>query len=275
MIIVESAGLTDVGQRRKGNEDDLFMDDDLGLYVVADGMGGHQAGEVASRIVVDTIQTYMQRFKHGGYVEELADSDATLSKEANRLLSSIHLANSAVFEVSISRPACRGMGSTVAAVYFTPRTVVVANVGDSPIYLAHDGVIEEISVPHTVAEEQRSLDLGQDGPVGEAFKHMLTRGMGIRDSVQADLSEIQCFDDNVLVVCSDGLSNKVEPDEILAIVNLEQPPKACRLLVDLANERGGEDNITVVVLKLRRATGIHKMLRRMTRGLKTIFSRRQ
>ena len=252
MVTIESAGITDVGRKRTGNEDSLFLDDGRKLYVVADGMGGHQAGEVASSLVVETIRDYMKRFAEENSVEEMADVDETLSKEANRLLSSIQLANLGVNKVSHTKASYRGMGSTVSAVYFTDQTVIAANVGDSPIYLVHNGNIERISVLHTVVAEQEALDPDGAKNIGREFRHMLTRAMGIEETVKSDVCEIPFFKGDVVVISSDGLSDKVEPEEILDVVKKEGPDKACRSLIDLANERGGDDNVTVIVLKVKR-----------------------
>jgi protein phosphatase len=143
------------------------------------------------------------------------------------------------------------MGSTVSSVYFTNNTLISANVGDSPIYLIHNGRIEMLSVPHTVMDEQAKLDPQNAQQLGNEFKHMLTRAIGVKETVEPDISEIQCFKGDKLIICSDGLSNKVTTDEIHEIVNKERSEKACRKLVDLANERGGEDNVTVIVLNVK------------------------
>ena len=264
MAEIESAGITDVGRKRKGNEDSLFLDDGLGLYIVADGMGGHQAGEVASKVVVDTVRDYMARFKGGAVAEELADSDETLSKEANRLLSGIILANRGVYHLAKSKLAYRGMGSTVSAVYLTGETLAAANVGDSPIFLIHNGSIELLSVIHTVYSEHAALDPAGAKMLGPRFKHMLTRAIGITEAVVPDICEIQVFEGDTVTICSDGLTDKVSPEEILQIVNRERPEKACHLLVDLANDRGGDDNISVITIKVkslkREQTGIMGMI---------------
>jgi protein phosphatase len=251
MVAVESAGLTDVGRKRKGNEDAYFLDDELKLYVVADGMGGHQAGEVASDLVVRTIRDYMKRFRSGEEVEELEDSDKTLTKAANRLMSGIHLSNRVVHQAARSRMSYQGMGSTVSAVYFTDDTLIAINVGDSPIFLIRNQQFETLSVPHTVLAEQAALNRDGDDRFGKEYGHMLTRAMGIEDSVKADVCELQCFKGDVLVIASDGLSNKVSTEEIQEIATHRRPAKACRELVDLANERGGDDNITVIVLRIK------------------------
>jgi len=252
MVVVESAGITDVGCKRTGNEDCYLVDDSMGLYIVADGMGGHQAGEVASRVVIETMKSYMERFQDGSVVEELEDEDLDLTREANRLLASIRLANSSVFSISQSKESCRGMGSTVSAIWFTGDSFVAANVGDSPIYLIQGDSIETLSVPHTVIAEQASMANGNAIKIDEKFRHMLTRGMGVIETVDADICENQCFNGNTFVICSDGLSDKLTPDEILDVVKDVKPDKACQDLVDLAKERGGEDNITVIVVRVKK-----------------------
>jgi protein phosphatase len=278
MVVVESAGITDVGRKRKGNEDALLLDDDLRLYVVADGMGGHLAGEVASMLVVETIRDHMKRLKEDGAVEELADYDEVLSKEAKRLLSGIHMANRGVHQASHSKEIYRGMGSTVSVVYFSNETLMAANVGDSPIYLVHDGSIELLSVPHTVMAEQAALDPTGTKRLGGQFRHMLTRAIGIEETVETDICEIECFRGDILVISSDGLSDKVSPEEILDVVNKERPDKASQLLVDLANERGGDDNVTVIVLKVKKVKhekgGIIRLVSRIGHGLSNFPSRK-
>jgi len=250
MIVAVSAGLTDVGRKRKGNQDDLILDDQLGLYVVADGMGGHRAGEVASRIVVETVKDVLRRYKDGEPVDTPFNPDSVLSREANQLLAGIHAANKTVHHVSETNVACSGMGATVAAVYIGSQTLVSANVGDSPIYLIHGGDIETLSVPHTVLAEQAALYPDDTDRLGSEFKHVLTRGMGVTKTVRPDISEVNLFKDDILVIGSDGLSDKVSPQEICEMVTDNQPESACQTLVDLANTRGGDDNITVIVVKI-------------------------
>lgn len=250
MIVVESAGITDVGKKRKGNEDSLYLDDELKIYVVADGMGGHQAGEVASGLVVDTIKNYMRSIRSNHDAEELVDIDKRLSKEANRLLSSIHLSNRVVFQKASDKPGYKGMGSTVSAVFFTDDTAIAANVGDSPIYLIRNDEVSNLSVPHTVIAEQMAINPDAERQLSHNFKHMLTRAMGIDRTVEPDTCEIQCFMEDVIVIASDGLTDKVTPEEIRDVAGPQTPETACRTLVDLANDRGGDDNITVIVLKV-------------------------
>jgi protein phosphatase len=276
MMVIESAGVTDIGRKRKENEDSFLIDNDLGLYIVADGMGGHLAGEVASKLVVDTVWDYMKRVKEDEDATELENFEETLSKEANRLISGINLANQGVYQAAQGNESYRGMGSTLSAVYFTDNTFIVANVGDSPIYLVHDGGIELISVIHNVMAEQAAIDPTEAELLGEKFKHMLTRAIGVEEKVEADICENQYFKGDILTISSDGLSDKVSPEEILDVVRNEQPAKACQTLVDLANERGGDDNITVIVLKVKNNKngkgGVKEMISRIIYSLKKLFN---
>ena len=273
MIVLESAGMTDIGRKRKGNEDALFLDDTLGLYVVADGMGGHQAGEIASELVVKTISEYILQSKNNGDHGKNNNLDNTLSYEANRLLSGIRLSNKVVHEASLDNTACHGMGSTVSAVYFSDGTFIVANVGDSPIYLIRDGKIKLISVLHTVLAEQAAIDPENAQRLGREFRHVLTRAMGTDGSVKADIYEIQCFKDDILVISSDGLSDKASPDEILELVNQNELDTACQKLVKLANDRGGEDNVTTIVLKVKMIKNTRLNLTRMKAITSRYFSK--
>ena len=249
MIEIESAGITDIGRKRKGNEDALFLDDALGLYLVADGMGGHRAGEIASQLVVQTISEYILKSKNNG--GEVINLDRGLSLEANRLLSGIRLSNKVVHAASLDNEACRGMGSTISAVYFTEGTLIAANVGDSPIYLIRDGQIKLLSVLHTVLAEQAAMNPGNAEKLGLEFRHVLTRAMGTEESVRADIYELPCFKDDILVISSDGLSDKASPEEILRLVDQNGLDTACQRLVKLANDRGGDDNVTTIVLKVK------------------------
>ncbi len=265
MIVIESAGMTHVGRKRKGNEDALLLDDELGLYIVADGMGGSRAGEVASGLVVKTLRDYMQRSGPTSDPGDAEDPAGAVTREANRLLEGIRQSNKKIHEVSRRIESFRGMGSTVSALHVAGDAIVAANVGDSPIYFVHKGRIELISTIHTVFSEHAAL-YPEDGlNMGMEFKHMLTRAMGVEAVVKADFSFIHCLPDDFLVMCSDGLSDKVPPDEILREVRARLPKEACRSLVNLANQRGGEDNITVIVLKIAAETGASGGIRGLMR----------
>ena len=274
MVKIESAGISDIGKKRKQNEDSFFLDDRMGLYVVADGMGGHKAGEVASRLVVETIRDYIRQGQLDDRVEERIHIDANLSKEAKLLLAGIQLSNRIVHQTALSNEAYRGMGSTVSAVYFTDNTFIVANVGDSLIYLFRNGKIEQLAVPHTLVAEQLERDPDNAELLWNDFKHVLTRAMGVDEKVKADISEMPFFKNDILVICSDGLTDKATAEEILDLVDNRRSDKACKGLVDLANARGGDDNITAIVLKVtsmgNEAQGITASIKRT---MKSFFNR--
>jgi protein phosphatase len=250
MISVESAGLTDVGQKRKGNEDAFLIDDPLQLYVVADGMGGRKAGEVASNLVIETISKTMHKLVSTENPDQMVGVDRNLSSEANQLVYAIRRANLKTYEYAQNDKTCKGMGSTVSAVYFNDTHAIVSNVGDSPIYLVRDGRAEIVSTMHTVMAEQETLAPEGGLKLGQQYLHMITRAMGIGETVNPDTAEIDFQEGDILVVCSDGLSDKAFPEEICDIVENNPPEESTHKLIAMANERGGDDNITVIVLRL-------------------------
>ncbi len=262
MVMIDSAGLSDVGRKRKENQDCFCVEDNLNLYVVADGMGGHLAGEVAGRMVVDSIRNYFAALQDNRNHPPQSKHEASLSSEANHLLNAVAYANSQVYQASMEQPDYRGMGSTVAALLFTPDTFVAANVGDSSIYLIHESKIEQLSVPHTVVA-QTDLATEDQQVYGPDLKHLLTRGIGIENEVKPDFCESPYFEGDRFIICSDGLSDKVSPDEILDIASVGGPRKTCRTLVDLANDRGGDDNTTVIALAVGKKMGLWFRFRHM------------
>ena len=263
MVIVESAGISDVGKKRQSNEDRIFIDDAVGLYLVADGMGGHQAGEVASALVVQSIRDFLEKPEP---LENHSSLNGDLSPKAHRLLAGIEWSNRVVHRTSTENDDYRGMGSTVAAVCFSEDTVIAANVGDSPIYLVRNGTINLLSVPHTL---QADLPSDMQTPF---MSNILTRAVGPRNAVEADICELNCFKDDQLVICSDGLSTKVTPSEIAALTVAHPPASSCRAMVTLANERGGDDNISAVVLRVagvrrRRGSIFKKLINRIMKNI--------
>ncbi len=242
----ESAGISDVGKKRRINQDVCYMNDGAGLYIVADGMGGQQAGDVASRVAVDTLLGWygLEGRESCGF-EQLPHQDSLLSEQADRLVAGIQAANSAVLEKARTHSHLAGMGTTMSAVRITCNTVIVANVGDSPVFLVRDGKIETLSVPHSL-----SAKCPADNELFGNAKHMLTRAVGVEEEVRVDSCEIQGYENDIVVLCSDGLSNVVQPDTIRQVAGDCSPDEACARLVELANENGGPDNITVVVVRI-------------------------
>jgi len=251
MLSIQSAGITDVGRKRKGNEDAYHLDNGLRLFIVADGMGGHAAREIASRLVVDSVAGFMAKFHAHPAREELPQTEEELSPSTNLLLNAIHLANRTVHQNAQQNPAYQGMGSTVSAVYLDDNLLISANVGDSPVYLVQDQTIRLISVPHTMLAEYEELHPeGDHLQLAGHLKHVLTRAMGLKENVTPDVSEVPLDGDAILVICSDGLSDKVSPDEICKVVTSEPPELAGKTLVGMANDRGGDDNITIIIAHL-------------------------
>jgi protein phosphatase len=256
MIMVQAAGFSDIGKVRKVNEDCFLLNEPIGLYVVADGMGGHRGGDVASRLAVKTIEAYLtneseQSLESGGHALEDALSEAT-----HRLRQSILLANQRIYKQSVQDASCRGMGTTVSALYLCGDSMITANVGDSPIYLLRNGEIENLYTPHTLLNERRKIPKSMQGRFSNGkLAHVLTRAVGIRSQVGIDYVETQCFTNDIVVLCSDGLSGKISRNEIRDLVYQNDSESACRKLTDLANQRGGEDNITVVVVRIQSAQG--------------------
>ncbi len=250
MTVVDAAGITDIGKRKSNNEDTFLIDDAMNLYAVADGMGGHKAGEVASRMMIDILHDYMQNSTRNGDVKNLIGSDRPVSKEAKQIIAGINKANRNVYNASHENSDRRGMGTTISVVFFTNGTMIAGNVGDSPIYLVRNKKIKLISTLHTVMAEQEALAPRGAKPLGKQFRHMLTRAVGTRETVRVDTREIKYRNGDSVIICSDGLSDLVTSEEILQKVQENQPEKSTEMLTDLANERGGDDNITVIVLKL-------------------------
>jgi protein phosphatase len=251
---------TDVGRRRRENEDSFCLALDIGLFVVADGMGGHAAGEVASRLAVETIRDWVARSDPG----DGAAADAFAA--AKCLAGGIQAANRTVFEAAQAQPECSGMGTTVVSVMAVGPRVILAHVGDSRIYrIRADGIVQ-LSRDHSVVQEQ--IDRGLLSPQEAAtsrYRHLITRALGLKASVEVDVQEQASQVGDILVLCSDGLSDMLKPGDILGLVQRHPDDlgKACKALVEEANARGGFDNITVLLVQAcengeMRAEGHHE-----------------
>jgi PPM family protein phosphatase len=250
-----AAAKTDVGRKRQGNEDSFCLAPDLGLFVVADGMGGHAAGEVASRLAVDTIREWMVKYLAGEPVAVVGPEETGCSTEANYLLSSIRLANRIIFDAAQGRTDYQGMGTTLVSILARESGLTLAHVGDSRIYLIRGEGIEQLSRDHSFVQQQ--VDRGIITPEEAAesqYKHMITRALGLKETVEIDVVERPAEVGDTLLLCSDGLSDLLEDEEILGSIredgNLEA---ACQRLIDRANRKGGDDNITALLLRAEAA----------------------
>jgi serine/threonine protein phosphatase PrpC len=247
-----SAGLTNIGRKRDNNEDTFHVDDNIGLYIVADGMGGHRAGEVASRTVVSSIRDYMDAFSTSEEAQHIGTGEVSPAYAA--VCHSIELANRVVHQLSQNQGSYRGMGSTAAVAFLHGDTLVTANVGDSRIYLVRQGKIEQLTKDHTLLAEQMRKNPGLDSHFSTSpMKHILMRAVGIQETVQTDAYEMQPRSGDMVLMCSDGLTDMLSDHDVLqAILQRGTLDETCRRLVDLANERGGNDNITVVLIQFEK-----------------------
>jgi PPM family protein phosphatase len=248
---LNSAGKSDVGMKRDRNEDSLLVSPAMGLHVVADGMGGHRAGDVASRIVVDTMRDYWMKIGNNESPSLIEPIAKDISERAKHLVNSIALANRLIFEAQ-KQPQYRGMGSTVSALLVEGNHIWSANVGDSRVYLMDRGRLHIISEEHSVEAEQKSLGLFDSFSESNPFmKNILTRVLGVKEKVEAYITAVEPVPGDMVLACSDGLTNFMTEESIAAILNspasIEQKVDA---LIDGANEGGGGDNITVVLLEV-------------------------
>jgi serine/threonine protein phosphatase PrpC len=238
-MILRTAAHTDVGLRRRGNEDRYALDPQLGLCLVADGMGGHSAGQVASALAADSVLTALRASK---------GSDATA---AEKLRAAIEEANHAIYTSSRQKNEYMGMGTTVVALLVEGDRAAIAHVGDSRAYRVRGGRIRQLTDDHSIVGELlRRHEITADDAREHPHRHVLTRALGVRGHVQPDLAELTLSPGDQFVLCSDGLTNHVEDHEIAKLVSEAADLEAgCAALIALANRRGGEDNITVVLAR--------------------------
>jgi len=244
--------LTDVGRKRKGNEDSLSVSPDHGLYVVADGMGGHAAGEVASKIAVEEIKGFVTLTAGNEEITWPFGLDESISYDGNRLKTAIRHANRKVLEATRESAELEGMATTVAAVLVDGDIANIAHVGDSRVYRWRDGEMTLLTSDHSWVNEQ--IQTGVISPEqarSHPLRNVVTRALGGRSDLVVDVRAVTMKDGDVLLLCSDGLTTMIEDDDIAALLDASEGDitRAARDLVDRANERGGEDNITVVLLK--------------------------
>jgi protein phosphatase len=246
-----SAGKSDKGVSRQNNEDNFCVDDDLRLFIVADGMGGAAAGEVASRVAVEIIRDHIKR-SSAGNEPFVGGYDKKFSDASNRIASGIRLANQAIYEAAQSNAGWRGMGTTVAAALVDGSKMSIAHAGDSRIYLIRANAIVQLTDDHSIVSEQIKSGLltKEEAEVSES-RNIITRALGSALSVEIDLDEIDLMDADRVVLCSDGLTTMVADNVILsAVAASDEPGRACSALIDIANKNGGKDNITVALVYL-------------------------
>jgi len=240
---------SDIGRKRPQNEDCFLADPSLGLYIVCDGMGGGNAGEVASRMAIETILAHVQSPADSGAGETEPD-DPNLTPATNQLAHAIYAANAAVFHASWEHPQYAGMGTTVAAARLSGHSLSIANVGDSRVYLIRHGVLQPLTADHSWVAEQVAQGYMTEEEAGRSpRRNIVTRALGVESAVDIDVTEMPVFKGDLLLLCSDGLTRGVRCGDILSTLEEDRSlhEKTDRL-ISLANEAGGEDNITVVLV---------------------------
>lgn len=248
---VISAGLTDVGRKRNHNEDSFLIDEEVQLYVVADGMGGHAGGGTASRIAVETIDRELRSSRENGVDPFLAETNLQESPLPEVLRNAVERACLAIFKAAQEDPRLNGMGTTVISLLVRGNHALFAHVGDSRAYLVRGDLVQQISEDHSLVNEQ--IKAGMITPEEarhSRYKNIITRSVGFEEEVQVDVMGLIAEPGDYFVMCSDGLSNFVEDKEIrevcMAATEVAEIP---RKLIAMANDRGGDDNITVIVVK--------------------------
>lgn len=246
---ISTAGRTEVGCVRKHNEDNFLLQPDLGLFVVADGLGGHAAGEVASRIVVDKISDFITHTAERDRTWPV-ESEEGLSYDGNRLKAALLLADQGILDDIRTNPERESMGSTVVACLVHEDRVTLVHVGDSRAYLLDPGGIRQITQDHSwVAEQVANGVLTPDEARRHPFRNVITQALGNGGDLDIAIQEVQVRELDRILLCTDGLSGMIQDQEIWETVqNAPDADTAAETLVRQAMDNGGEDNITVVIV---------------------------
>jgi len=238
---------------RAHNEDSIFVDGEAGIVILADGMGGYSAGEVASGIAVTVVASGMLPELQSGRELSKVDVQSGLTHGAQLLQQQIAAANKGIYEAAQARPECAGMGTTIVATVFCGNRVSIGHIGDSRCYRLRGEKFEQLTRDHSLLQEQ--IDSGALTAEQAKFslnKNLVTRALGIEAIVPADIAEYRMEANDIYLLCSDGLTDMVEPDVIHSIVDEKRSELAVAVadLVDIANQNGGRDNISVVLVRV-------------------------
>ncbi len=247
--MIQSCGLSDPGKRREVNQDRFRADDEIEFYQVADGMGGHAAGEEAAAITVETIHDFVTLASQCREITWPFGYDIRCPFEHNVMKTAVLLANRQVLNASNRSRQFLGMGSTVVSLWIKNGVAWHAHVGDSRLYLMRDGSLTQLTLDHSLVNEQlQSGIITPDEVRDHSLRHVVTRAIGMQDAVDADVSNIPLVAGDILLLCSDGLTDELEPEEIAALLRGSSNfGDCCRTLIDAANAAGGRDNVTVVL----------------------------
>lgn len=242
--IMNVCGLTDNGLSRENNQDSLFVSDifDLPLYIVADGMGGHNAGEIASGIAVETIKDVFLNNKES---LELKENIIKTIKD------SISEANKRIFFKALGSPECSGMGTTLTMCYIYDKEIYIGHIGDSRAYFIKDSNIEQVTEDDSLVNELiKNGSITAEEAKTHPQRNVITKALGTSIDIEVDIYTMGYEEGDILIICSDGLSNMVKEKNVLNIIESEDNVNlACQGLIDLAKKNGGSDNITLIIVK--------------------------
>jgi PPM family protein phosphatase len=255
---LQSASLTDPGRVRDHNEDCIESRPEIGLFVLADGMGGYNAGEVASGMATSLISDGMQESWNPGEIARMSREEAKALSE-KLIREHVGRANNAIFTTSQNNPECAGMGTTLVVCLFFDNFLTVAHIGDSRLYRLRGDVMEQVTRDHSLLQEQ--LDSGLITPEEAKLsqnKNLVTRALGIDPAVDTEIHVYEAMPEDVYVLCSDGLSDMVEDEEIrLTLITLRTNPNlTVQQLVQAANDNGGRDNISAMLIRVTEPYGV-------------------
>jgi protein phosphatase len=251
-VRIASGGLTDIGRVRSNNEDCFQIVEPLKLFVLADGMGGEAHGEIASAMAVDAVVRHCQDMEANPAARNIGPTQADWSPWTKRLATAVHLANRSVFRSAEEHPEQHGMGATLTAAWINGAKLSIAHVGDSRAYLLRSGSLQQLTSDHSlVAEQVRRGILTPAEAERSDMQSVLLRALGAHQEIEVDSEEHTLFGGDVLLLCSDGLTRMVTEPEIAGTLQAEpDPSRASERLVELANEQGGADNITAIVVRV-------------------------
>lgn len=244
-------GATDVGRKRHHNEDSLLCNNELRLFAVADGMGGHLGGERASRMAVEILEREIEKARQEGLLEaptkELAPGEPHPIRALLRR--AVVEADRNIYETAMANPALAGMGTTLTVLLFAGDQVHMGHVGDSRAYLYRDGRARQLTEDHSWIQEQVRAGLISPEEAKESrFRNIITRSVGFEPSVEPDLSVLSVQAGDAFLLCSDGLSNYLSADEVGQVLTGHFYRDVAKVFVDMANDRGGDDNVTCLVI---------------------------
>ncbi|HVH87758.1 MAG TPA: Stp1/IreP family PP2C-type Ser/Thr phosphatase [Terriglobales bacterium] len=251
-LTVEVAGKTDVGSVRKNNEDSLGWDQRVGVYVVCDGMGGAQAGEVASRMGVDLVLGYFREAKSSGIYPELGEFPADVSPAGRHLWSAIQGANAAIYDAGQTVNSQHGMGTTIVAASFQDGLLTLAHAGDSRAYRLRDGVVEQLTQDHSlVAEQVRRGMISAEQAEQSDLQNIIIRALGSEERLEPEIQDLIALRGDLYLLATDGLTKLVKSDAIKSILESSRSlDAACEDLIQAAKNKGGDDNITCLLLRV-------------------------